>query len=91
MTVRDYREAAELSEKLADKFVEIRALTLFRWKVTGAVLVVAVLGLAIVDLVWGRRWVLARDRGGARWRSRCSAGGGTARQGGRPCWPGRAR
>ncbi|MFD7659791.1 cell division protein FtsK, partial [Actinosynnema sp. NPDC059797] len=35
--VRDYREAAEQSEKLADKFVEIRALTLFRWKVTGAV------------------------------------------------------
>src|SRR5688500_12774627 len=39
--VRDYREAAEQSEKLADKFVEIRALTLFRWKVTGTVLLVA--------------------------------------------------
>ena len=35
--VHDYREAAEQSEKLADKFTEIRALTLFRWKVTGAV------------------------------------------------------
>jgi S-DNA-T family DNA segregation ATPase FtsK/SpoIIIE len=44
-------EAAELSEKVADKFIEIRALTLFRWKVTGAVL-----ELALVDLVWGRRW-----------------------------------
>jgi S-DNA-T family DNA segregation ATPase FtsK/SpoIIIE len=56
VTVRDYRQAAELSEKLADKFVEIRALTLFRWKVTGAGLVAAVVGLALVDLVWGRRW-----------------------------------
>ncbi|MDT7789651.1 MAG: segregation ATPase FtsK/SpoIIIE, family [Pseudonocardiales bacterium] len=37
VTVRDYREAAEQSEKLADKFTDIRALTLFRWKVTGAV------------------------------------------------------
>src|SRR6266496_2759954 len=39
VTVRDYRDAAEQSEKLADKFTEIRALTLFRWKVTGAVAV----------------------------------------------------
>src|SRR5690348_7631117 len=36
VTVRDFREAAEQSEKLADKFTDIRALTLFRWKVTGA-------------------------------------------------------
>ena len=52
--MRDYREAAEQSEKLADKFVEIRALTLFRWKVTGAVFVVVVIGMALVDLVYGR-------------------------------------
>jgi DNA segregation ATPase FtsK/SpoIIIE, S-DNA-T family len=60
VTVRDYREAAESSEKLADKFVEIRALTLFRWKVTGAVAVVTVLGGAVVDLIYGRRalWFL---------------------------------
>ena len=60
VTVRDYREAAESSEKLADKFVEIRALTLFRWKVTGAVAVMVVLGGAVVDLVYGRRglWLL---------------------------------
>ncbi|MFE2750595.1 cell division protein FtsK [Actinosynnema sp. NPDC059335] len=45
--VRDYREAAEQSEKLADKFVEIRALTLFRWRVTGAV-VGAVSGVLLV-------------------------------------------
>lgn len=32
VTVREFRDAAELSEKLADKFSEIRELTLFRWK-----------------------------------------------------------
>jgi S-DNA-T family DNA segregation ATPase FtsK/SpoIIIE len=53
VTVRDYREAAELSEKLADKFVEIRALTLFRWKVTGAVVGVAVLAVSVLHLVYG--------------------------------------
>jgi DNA segregation ATPase FtsK/SpoIIIE, S-DNA-T family len=57
VTVRDYREAAELSEKLADKFIEIRSLTLFRWKVTGAVTVLVVLGVAIAELVYGRRAV----------------------------------
>src|SRR3954468_739795 len=40
--VHDYRDAAEQSEKLADKFTEIRALTLFRWKVTSAVAVASV-------------------------------------------------
>jgi S-DNA-T family DNA segregation ATPase FtsK/SpoIIIE len=35
--VRDYRDAAERAEKLADKFEEIRALSLFRWKVTAVV------------------------------------------------------
>jgi S-DNA-T family DNA segregation ATPase FtsK/SpoIIIE len=61
VTVHDYREAAELSEKLADKFTEIRALTLFRWKVTAAVVVAAALGVAIADLVYGGRalWVAA--------------------------------
>jgi S-DNA-T family DNA segregation ATPase FtsK/SpoIIIE len=53
VTVRDYREAAELSEKLADKFVEIRALTLFRWKVTGAVVGAAVLAVGVLHLVYG--------------------------------------
>jgi S-DNA-T family DNA segregation ATPase FtsK/SpoIIIE len=53
--VRDYREAAELSEKLADKFVEIRALTLFRWKVTGAVLGAGGVLLLVADLVYGAR------------------------------------
>jgi len=55
--VHDYREAAEQSEKLADKFVEIRALTLFRWKVTGIVLVAAVVAGAVLDLLWGH-WAL---------------------------------
>jgi hypothetical protein len=33
--VYDYREAVEQAEKLADKFVEIRALTLFRYVFDG--------------------------------------------------------
>ncbi|HEX5405362.1 MAG TPA: cell division protein FtsK [Pseudonocardiaceae bacterium] len=59
VTVRDYREAAELSEKLADKFVEIRALTLFRWKVTGAVGGGGAVAVAVLDLVYGGRvlWI----------------------------------
>ncbi|MEU3645172.1 FtsK/SpoIIIE domain-containing protein [Lentzea sp. NPDC034063] len=58
--VRDYREAAEQSEKLADKFVEIRALTLFRWKVTATVLLVSGVVLAIARLVYGDLvlWIL---------------------------------
>jgi S-DNA-T family DNA segregation ATPase FtsK/SpoIIIE len=55
VTVRDYREAAESSEKLADKFTEIRALTLFRWKVTGALTVAVVVVLALVELLYGPR------------------------------------
>lgn len=55
VTVRDYREAAESSEKLADKYTEIRALTLFRWKVTAAVAVVLVLAGTLVNLVYGGR------------------------------------
>lgn len=53
VTVRDYREAAELSEKLADKFIEIRALTLFRWKVTAAVVISGVVGLLVFWVVYG--------------------------------------
>lgn len=53
VTVRDYRAAAEESEKLADKFTEIRELTLFRWKVTGAVLAVLALTITLVHLVYG--------------------------------------
>ncbi|MEV0070824.1 cell division protein FtsK [Amycolatopsis sp. NPDC050768] len=53
VTVRDYRTAAEESEKLADKFIEIRALTLFRWKVSGAITVVVAIAVAVVDLVYG--------------------------------------
>lgn len=57
--VHDYREAAELSEKLADKYTEIRALTLFRWKVTGAVLAAGAVVVFVVDLVYGARvlWI----------------------------------
>lgn len=53
ITVHDYRDAAELSEKLADKFTEIRALTLFRWKVTGAVALAGVIAVAVAELVYG--------------------------------------
>lgn len=59
--VTDYREAAEASEKLADKFTEIRALTLFRWKVTGMTLTAGAVVVLIADLFYGARalWVTA--------------------------------
>ncbi|WP_158893708.1 FtsK/SpoIIIE domain-containing protein [Amycolatopsis anabasis] len=59
VTVRDYREAAEESEKLADKFTEIRELTLFRWKVTGAVLVAVLVAGLVGELLDGDRplWI----------------------------------
>ncbi|WP_330272126.1 FtsK/SpoIIIE domain-containing protein [Lentzea sp. NBC_00516] len=60
VTVRDYRDAAEQSEKLADKFTDIRELTLFRWKVTGATVVTVAVVLAVLDLVYGHRvlWIV---------------------------------
>ncbi|QFU91593.1 FtsK/SpoIIIE domain-containing protein [Amycolatopsis sp. YIM 10] len=59
VTVRDYREAAEGSEKLADKFTEIRELTLFRWRVTGAVVVAVAVTGGLVALLYGPRplWI----------------------------------
>ena len=51
--VRDYREAAEQSEKLADKFVEIRALALFRWKVTATVIFVGGAVIAATSMFYG--------------------------------------
>ena len=87
VTVRDYREAAEVSEKLADKFTEIRALTLFRWKVTGAVTVATMVAVALVELLYGARglWsaaglvslalaVLGRRRDGSPGRKAVLAG-----------------
>ncbi|WP_236796312.1 cell division protein FtsK [Amycolatopsis sp. GM8] len=53
VTVRDYREAAEQQEKLADKFAEIRELTLFRWRVTGAVAVASAFAFTLVVVLWG--------------------------------------
>ncbi|MGH3991288.1 MAG: cell division protein FtsK, partial [Pseudonocardiaceae bacterium] len=53
VTVFDYREAAEQSEKLADKYVEIRELTLFRWRVTGAVAGTTTAGVAVADMLYG--------------------------------------
>jgi len=59
ITVRDFREAAEQAEKLADKFTEIRALTLFRWKITAAACVLVVAAGLVVHLVYGDRplWI----------------------------------
>ncbi|MGH7749200.1 MAG: cell division protein FtsK, partial [Candidatus Dormibacteria bacterium] len=54
VTVRDYREAAEQSEKLADKYVEIRELTLLRWRVTGAVAGTGTAGIAVADLLYSQ-------------------------------------
>src|SRR5262249_50747627 len=61
VSVRDYREAAELAEKPAGRFGEIRALPLFRWKVTGAVAAAAALAVAVLDLLYGHRalWIAA--------------------------------
>ncbi len=61
VTVRDYREAAEQSEKLADKYIEIRELTLLRWRVTGAVTGIGTAGLAVADMFYGFRvlWITA--------------------------------
>ncbi|MER7010345.1 cell division protein FtsK [Saccharopolyspora sp. NPDC000359] len=59
--VHDYRDAAEQSEKLADKFTEIRALTLFRWKVTGLVALAAAALVTAAYVVYGGRalWIAA--------------------------------
>lgn len=61
VAVRDYRDAAEEAGKLADKFVEIRALTLFRWKVTGSVLAAMAAACVVGYVVDGARvlWVAA--------------------------------
>lgn len=51
--MHDYRDAAEQAAKLADKFTDIRALILFRWKVTGALGVTAVCVVLVADLLYG--------------------------------------
>ncbi|OQO89649.1 cell division protein FtsK [Saccharomonospora piscinae] len=53
VTVRDYREAAEEAQKLADRFTQIRELSLFRWKVTGTVLAAVALGVAVTAVLYG--------------------------------------
>ncbi|WP_132124199.1 cell division protein FtsK [Actinocrispum wychmicini] len=50
--VHDYRTAAEESAKLADKFGDIRALSLFRWKVTGVVAAMTMLAVWVADLIY---------------------------------------
>ncbi|MBB5157601.1 FtsK/SpoIIIE domain-containing protein [Saccharopolyspora phatthalungensis] len=59
--VHDYRDAAEQSEKLADKFTEIRALTLFRWRVTGLVALSAAAAVTVAYVVYGgpALWIAA--------------------------------
>lgn len=59
--VHDYRDAAEQAEKLADKFIEIRALTLFRWKLTAAAIWAGAVAVIVVDLVYGTDalWITA--------------------------------
>jgi len=59
--VHDYRQAAERAEKLADRFLEIRALTLFRWKLTAAAIWAGAVAVVAVDLVYGAGalWVTA--------------------------------
>ncbi|MGH3827810.1 MAG: cell division protein FtsK, partial [Pseudonocardiaceae bacterium] len=59
--VHDYREAAEQAEKLADKFIEIRALSLFRWKLTAATTWAGTVTVIVVDLIYGAGalWITA--------------------------------
>ncbi|MGH3707454.1 MAG: cell division protein FtsK [Pseudonocardiaceae bacterium] len=59
--VHDYRDAAEQAEKLADKFLEIRALSSFRWKLTAATIWASAMAVIIVDLVYGAGalWIAA--------------------------------
>ncbi len=61
VSVRDYQEAAEQSEKLADKYIEIRELTLFRWRVTGAVTGTGAAGGTVAEILYGppALWVAA--------------------------------
>ena len=63
--VYDYRDAAERAEKLADKFDEIRTLSLFRWKVTVAVLGGTGAAGGVVVLVDGPRLLFAAVAVGA--------------------------
>ncbi|MGX7825721.1 cell division protein FtsK [Actinokineospora sp. 24-640] len=85
--VADYRQAATDQDKLADKFTEIRTLTLFRWKVTGAVLAALAAGVLVAYLVYGDQvwWisgttvsvalaVLGRQRDGAPGRKAVLSG-----------------
>jgi DNA segregation ATPase FtsK/SpoIIIE, S-DNA-T family len=59
--VHDYREAAEQAEKLADKFLEIRSLTVFRWKLTATAIWASAVAVITVDLVYGAGalWIAA--------------------------------
>ena len=53
VTVRDYRQAAEEAGKLADRFEDIRRLTLFRWKVTGTTALAALFALSMAYALYG--------------------------------------
>ena len=59
--VHDYREAAEQAEKLADKFIEIRALTVFRWKLIAAAIWAGAVAVTVVDFLYGATalWITA--------------------------------
>ncbi|MGH3589368.1 MAG: cell division protein FtsK, partial [Pseudonocardia sp.] len=65
--MQDYREAAEHAEKLADRFMEIRALSMLRWRVTLAALGTAGLGLTIAAALYGPQvwWALLGASAGA--------------------------
>jgi hypothetical protein len=75
VTVRDYRQAAEEAGKLADRFEDIRRLTLFRWKVTGSAALAAL--FALVD---GLR--ASRPNGAGRQASQCGTSSSGVRVGG---------
>ncbi|WP_337661764.1 FtsK/SpoIIIE domain-containing protein [Actinoalloteichus sp. AHMU CJ021] len=59
--VRDYRRAAEQADKLAEKYRDIRELSLLRWRITLTVLALLPAAAVVVDLLWGATgsWVAA--------------------------------
>jgi S-DNA-T family DNA segregation ATPase FtsK/SpoIIIE len=57
--VADYRDAAEHADKLADKYLEIRDLALFRWRITAVVVVGGGTTGAALLIVDGPRYVWA--------------------------------
>ncbi|WP_157440715.1 FtsK/SpoIIIE domain-containing protein [Actinokineospora inagensis] len=53
VTVRDFRQAAEQQDKLADKFREIRELTLLRYRMSAGLTVLSASTITVLDVLYG--------------------------------------